>query len=63
MAYSFDNLVYFSSLIMFVVALICIFAYEFISLKSVTTMSKESKIADTTNKKGRRYKKQTDKFA
>ena len=63
MAYSFDDLIYYSSFIMFVVALICVFAYEFISLKPVTTMSKESKIADTNNKKGRRYRKQTDKFA
>jgi hypothetical protein len=63
MAYSFDNLVYYSSLLMFVVALICVFAYEFVSLKSVTTMSKEPKVTDTNNKKGKRYKKQTDKFA
>jgi hypothetical protein len=63
MAYSFDNLIYYSSLIMFVVALICIFAYEFISLKPVTTISKESKITDINKKKGKKYKKQTDKFA
>ena len=63
MTYSFDDLVYFSSLIMFVVALICVFAYEFISLKPVTTISKEPKVADTNNKKGKKYKKQTDKFA
>jgi hypothetical protein len=63
MTYSFDNLVYYSSLIMFVVALICIFAYEFVSLRSVATISKESKITNTNNKKGKRYKKQTDKFA
>jgi len=48
---------------MFVVALICIFAYEFVSLRSVATISKESKITNTNNKKGKRYKKQTDKFA
>jgi hypothetical protein len=62
MAFSFDNLVYFSSLIMFIVALICVFVYEFISLKP-STISKEPKVTDTNNKKGKRYKKQTDKIA
>jgi hypothetical protein len=63
MAYSFDSLVYYSSLIMLAVALICVFAYEFISVKPVTTISKEPRVTDTNNKKGKRYKKQTDKIA
>ncbi len=62
MAYSFDSLVYSSSLIIFILALICIFVYEFVSSKSISTMTKESKIANNLNKKGRKYKPQTDKF-
>lgn len=59
MVYSFDTLVYYSSLIMFIVSFICIFAYEFFSLKSTKTVTKESNIPDSYNKKGKKYKKQT----
>jgi hypothetical protein len=62
MAYSFDSLVYYSSLIIFIVAFICIFVYEFISSRSISSDTKESRIADNLNKKGRKYKQQTDKF-
>ncbi len=62
MAYSFDSLVYYSSLIIFIVAFICIFAYEFISSRSISSDTKEPGIADNLNKKGRKYKQQTDKF-
>jgi archaellum component FlaG (FlaF/FlaG flagellin family) len=63
MVYSFDDVVYSSSLIMFVVALICVFAYEFFSLKTTKTVTKESSISDSSSKKGKKYKKQSDKFA
>lgn len=65
MAYSFDTLVFSSSLMIFIAALICIFAYEFISTKSVSTVTKETKISNNLNKKGRKFKQQqqqTDKF-
>ncbi|MDQ6723231.1 MAG: hypothetical protein M3Z01_03070 [Thermoproteota archaeon] len=64
MAYSFDILVFSSTLIMFIAALICIFAYEFVSPKPLFPPTKEPKIADNLNKKGRKYRQQqqTDKF-
>ncbi len=62
MAYSFDSLVYYSSLIIFIIVFICIFAYEFISSWSISPNTKEPRIADNLNKKGRKYKQQTDKF-
>ncbi len=65
MAYSFDSIVYFSSLIMFIAALIGIFVYEYLAPKSVSIIPKESTIATNLNKKGSKYKKnkqQTDEF-
>jgi hypothetical protein len=65
MAFSFDNLVYFSSLIMFVVALICIFVYEFLSPKTSSNLTAEPKITGGLNRKGskiKQQKQQSDKF-
>jgi hypothetical protein len=65
MAFSFDTLIYFSSLIMFIVALICIFAYEFLSPKPSPNLASEPKITGGLNKKGsknRQQKPQTDEF-
>jgi len=49
MADSFDNLVFSSSIIIFVVALICIFAYEFI-------FRSQGNIVEKINKKGSKLK-------
>jgi len=65
LAYSFDSIVYFSSLIMFIAALVGVFVYEYFSPKSAPVVPKESSIAADLNKKGSRYKqnkKQTDRF-
>jgi hypothetical protein len=66
MAYSFDTLVYSSSLTMFIAVLIFIFVYEYISSKSVSTLINEPKVAVNLNKKGNKSKQnkqqQTDKF-
>lgn len=61
MGYSFDDIVYFSSLIMFILALICIFIYEFFSLKSSKTVTKTS-IYDSSDRKGKKSKKQPDRI-
>ena len=65
MAFSFDNMVYFSSLIMFIVALICIFVYEFLSPKPSSNLTAEPKITGSLNRKGsknKQQKQQSDKF-
>jgi hypothetical protein len=49
MADYFDNLVFSSSIIIFVVALICIFAYEFV-------FRSHGNIIEKTNKKGSKFK-------
>ena len=49
MADYFDNLVFSSSIIIFVVALICIFAYEFV-------FRSQGNIVEKTNKKGSKIK-------
>ncbi|MDP8906498.1 MAG: hypothetical protein M3M88_03145 [Thermoproteota archaeon] len=61
MAYSFDSLVYFSTLLMFVAALVSIFVYEYFAAKSVPAIPKESTISANLNKKGSRYKQNKQK--
>ena len=55
MADYFDNLVFSSSIIIFVVALICIFAYEFI-FRSQGRIIDKSKMMGKINKKGSKLK-------
>ncbi len=55
MADYFDNLVFSSSIIIFVVALICIFAYEFI-FRSQGSIIDKSKMMGKINKKGSKLK-------
>ncbi len=55
MADSFDNLVFSSSIIIFVVALICIFVYEFI-FRSQGNIVEKSKMMGKINKKGSKLK-------
>ena len=55
MADSFDNLVFSSSIIIFVVALICIFAYELIFRSQRIIIEKSRKI-ENINKKGSKLK-------
>ncbi len=55
MADYFDNLVFSSSIIIFVVALICIFAYEFI-FRSQGSIAEKSKMIEKINKKGSKFK-------
>jgi hypothetical protein len=63
MAYSFDNLVYYSSLAIFIVSFICVFAYEYLSSRSIVSDNKESRAADYLSRKDRKYKQQqSDKF-
>ncbi len=63
MVYSFDTLIYSSSLTMFIAVLIFIFIYEYFSSKFSSALTNESKIAVNLNKKGRKNKQQqTDKF-
>ena len=65
MAFSFDNLIYFSSLIMFIVALICIFVYELLSPKPSSNLTTEPKITGGLNRQGsknKQQKQQSDRF-
>ncbi len=63
MAYSFDSLIYYSSLTIFIVSFICVFAYEYFSSRVVTFDNKESGTADYLSRKDRKYKQQqSDKF-
>jgi hypothetical protein len=55
MADYFDNLVFSSSIIIFVVALICIFAYEFI-FRSQGNIIEKSRMIQKINKKGSKLK-------
>lgn len=55
MADYFDNLVFSSSIIIFVVALICIFVYEFI-FRSQSNIVEKSKMMGKINKKGSKLK-------
>ncbi len=55
MADYFDNLVFSSSIIIFVVALICIFVYEFI-FRSQGNIIEKSKMMGKINKKGSKFK-------
>jgi hypothetical protein len=55
MADYFDNLVFSSSMIIFVVALICIFAYEFI-FKNQGNIVEKSRMIEKINKKGSKFK-------
>ncbi len=55
MADYFDNLVFSSSIIIFVVALICIFAYEFI-FRNQGNIVEKSKMIEKINKKGSKFK-------
>jgi hypothetical protein len=50
-----DNLVFPSSIIIFVVALICIFAYEFI-FRNQGNIVEKSKMIEKINKKGSKFK-------
>ena len=56
MAYSFDSLVYFSSLLMFIAALVGIFVYDYFAFNSVPFIPKQSTISANLNKKGSRSK-------
>jgi Tfp pilus assembly protein PilO len=55
MADNFDTLVFTSSIIIFVVALICIFAYEFF-FKSQGSIIEKSRVIEKINKKGSKFK-------
>jgi len=55
MADYFDNLVFLSSIIIFVVALICIFAYEFF-FRGHGNIVEQSRVAEKINKKGSKFK-------
>jgi hypothetical protein len=55
MADYFDNLVFSSSIIIFIVALICIFAYEFI-FRGQGNIVEKSKTIEKINKKGSKFK-------
>lgn len=62
MADYFDNLVYSSSIIIFVVALICIFAYEFF-FRGPGNIVEQSRVVEKINRKGSKFKQkqQSDK--
>jgi hypothetical protein len=62
MADYFDNLVFSSSIIIFVVALICIFAYEFF-FRSLGNIVEQSRVVEKINRKGSKFKQkqQSDK--
>ena len=62
MADYFDNLVFSSTMIIFVVALICIFAFEFI-FRSQDSIVEKSRMMEKINKKGSKFKqnKQPDR--
>lgn len=63
MAYSLDSMIYYSSLTIFIVSFICVFAYEYFSSRFVTSDNKESGITDHLSGKDRKYKQQqSDKF-
>lgn len=55
MADYFDNLVFSSSIIIFVVALICIFAYEFF-FRSQGNIIEQSRVVEKINRKGSKFK-------
>jgi len=55
MADYFDNVVFSSSIIIFVVALICIFAYEFFFRGQGNNVEK-SRVIEKINKKGSKFK-------
>lgn len=62
MADYFDNLVFSSSIIIFVVALICIFAYEFF-FRGQGNIVEQSRVVEKINRKGSKFKQkqQSDK--
>ncbi len=63
MAYSLDSMIYYSSLTIFIVSFICVFAYEYFSSRFVISDNKESGITDHLSGKDRKYKQQqSDKF-
>jgi hypothetical protein len=55
MADYFDNLVFSSSIIIFVVALICIFAYEFF-FRNQGNIVEQSRVVEKINRKGSKFK-------
>jgi hypothetical protein len=55
MADYFDNLVFSSSIIIFVVALICIFAHEFF-FRSQGNIVEQSRVVEKINRKGSKFK-------
>lgn len=55
MADYFDNLVFSSSIIIFIVALICIFAYEFF-FRGQGTVVEPSRLLEKINRKGSKFK-------
>jgi len=55
MADYFDNVVFSSSIIIFVVALICIFAYEFF-FRGQGNIVEKSRVIEKINKKGSKFK-------
>jgi Tfp pilus assembly protein PilO len=62
MADYFDTLVFSSSIIIFVVALVCIFAYEFFFRSQGNTVE-QSRVVEKINRKGSKFKQkqQSDK--
>jgi hypothetical protein len=55
MADYFDNLVFSSSIIIFVVAFICIFAYEFF-FRGQGNIVEQSRVGEKINRKGSKFK-------
>ena len=55
MADYFDTLVFSSSIIIFIVALICIFAYEFF-FRGQGNIVEKSRVIEKINKKGSKFK-------
>jgi len=55
MADYFDNVVFSSSIIIFVAALICIFAYEFF-FRGQGNIIEKSRVIEKINKKGSKFK-------
>ncbi len=55
MADYFDTLVFSSSIIIFIVALICIFAYEFF-FRGQGNIVEQSKVLEKISRKGSKYK-------
>lgn len=56
MADYFDNIIFSSSIIIFVTALICIFVYEFFFTTNLKNNSEKSKIKEKVNKKSTKIK-------